>query len=233
MWQFFSRALPLIASRLFWSPDPLGRLSPLTWCKVHLGSHPNLLVLHALLPSLSFYLCPSEHVFAPGSDLDETNGGNLDKCTDETNNYAVPEGSFFFQRGADVHKTISAGGLSQACCNGALCVPFIFTVLVLARAAWFVVLQMCHVGGIQADALSFADCHPPPKSCWNFPKSLWIGRPAGPKDKWGGGVARFKWSATAPTFFMFSTLCCNVNWYSTSQWQFREDTIGDAALRHA
>lgn len=43
----------------------------------------------------SFYLYPSPHALASGPNLDETNGGNLDKCTDETNNYLVPEGSFF------------------------------------------------------------------------------------------------------------------------------------------
>lgn len=67
--------------------------------KVHHGipraSHPNLLCSPLTPPPQSFYLHPSPHTLASGPNLDETNGGNLDKCTDETNNYLVPEGSFF------------------------------------------------------------------------------------------------------------------------------------------
>lgn len=67
--------------------------------RVHRGipraSHPNLLCSPLTPPPQSFYLHPSPHALASGPNLDETNGGNLDKCTDETNNYLVPEGSFF------------------------------------------------------------------------------------------------------------------------------------------
>lgn len=84
-------------------------------------------------------------------------------------------GLLFFWRGGDVYKTISAGGLWQVCWNWALCVPFIFTALVLARATWFVVLQMRHVGGIQADPPSLPGCHPLPENGWNFfLRLLWI-----------------------------------------------------------
>lgn len=49
-----------------------------------------------LLSLLSEAGHPSKHALASGPNLDETNGRNLDKCTDETNNVLLPEGWFFF-----------------------------------------------------------------------------------------------------------------------------------------
>lgn len=93
--EIYNRALPLIASRLLSFPRRPRSVISFDVVQSSPWKSPQsaLFSLHSSL--LSFYLCPSEHVFASGSDLDETNGGNLDKCTDETNNYAVPEGSFF------------------------------------------------------------------------------------------------------------------------------------------
>lgn len=56
-------------------------------------SHP--CVCSPLTPPPQSSICTHHHMLSlRGPNLDETNGRNLDKCTDEKNNYLLPEGSF-------------------------------------------------------------------------------------------------------------------------------------------
>lgn len=51
-------------------------------------------------PPPQSFICTHHHMLSlRGPNLDEANGRNLDKCTDETNNYLLPEGSFFGRGG--------------------------------------------------------------------------------------------------------------------------------------
>ena len=134
----------------------------------------------------------STHALASGPNLDETTGRNLDKCTDETNNSLLPEGSlppsppFFpfgcyynspsrsnnFISGSEAYEeeNLCWWSLTGLVERRALCVPFIFHSAHPLRVPLDLSsCKMCRVGGsgrsprVRPRAASISPPPPPPR----------------------------------------------------------------------